>query len=199
MKEQHLSPRPLNADERRVLLTLFEVGGEKYAPLSEQLDAAAVTGRCGCGCATVAVSVADDTPPLRREDGSTFSGPLPIEGIGRDVGVLVFFHEGRLSSLEVYSWADATGEIPEPADLKIVDRRGELDWPMKVRITSGEHIGKRGTVSGVNVGPERTEYAIKTRRGQIIHQSADALTPLPPQRWSQLVARVAERFGIRRS
>lgn len=198
---QDLTPRPLNPTERHVLLTLFEAGGEQYAPLREQLDAATVTARCGCGCATVAVSVADASPPLRGEDGFAFSGVLPIEGTGRDVGVLVFVREGRLSSLEVHSWGDATAELPEPGDLRVVDRSGEIAWPVRVKLTSGEHAGKQGSVVGVQPGDtaERTEYIIELRRGPVISQSADGLVPLPPRLWSQLGDRLANRFGLTRS
>jgi hypothetical protein len=100
-------PRPLTPEESRTIRALLE--HERFSGRDEllgQVSDARVIGRCGCGCATVALAVgrdpADDTPPQ----------PIPAEGTVLDKdsdeigGVLLFVKDGCLTELELYSYED---------------------------------------------------------------------------------------------
>lgn len=88
--------------------------------LLEQIDTARVVGRCGCGCATVDLEVTG--PPVTE----AVSSPLPNEAnvIGPDGkeigGVLVFVKNGKLSTLEVYSYTERPiSPLPSVSDLDL--------------------------------------------------------------------------------
>jgi hypothetical protein len=94
--------RPLSAYERELLSWLLQNAAADNSRFLEQLDAARVVSRCGCGCATINLSVGDG--------GWHSSGGLPTlagrqwtDNAGRLFGVVVFAKAGLLAGLEVYS------------------------------------------------------------------------------------------------
>jgi hypothetical protein len=99
------SPRPLQPEERAALLALLNNADfEGRDALLAQVDAARVVGFCGCGCATVDLSVASAlTTPIVAQHIPNEAVVLGDDGeaIG---GVLVFVKDGYLSSLEVYEY-----------------------------------------------------------------------------------------------
>jgi hypothetical protein len=99
-----LQRRGLNVDEKRVLLHVLR-GWEGGTPYLQQLPTIQVTGRCGCGCVTVYMQ----TPDSEEEEPAQ---PLPVEATlvsdsGDPVGgVLIFESNGKLTTLEAYSFHD---------------------------------------------------------------------------------------------
>jgi hypothetical protein len=119
---ERIHPRPLSADEERVLRHLLGAwpGGEPYL---QQLEHVRVTGRCHCGCVTVHM---DDERGSKRHEPEQV---LPVEGglsfeTGDAIGgVLIFTRNGRLSALEAYSIADAAVLTWPPNDRIAVQLR----------------------------------------------------------------------------
>ena len=112
-----VTPRPLTADERRVLDLLLSgtfVGADE---LRQRAAHAMVTGHCDCGCPTVDLSVPPDVPP------APVAGPTaPVEARvtpmgGEAVGdVVLFVKAGRLDSLEYVYYTDSPPRKWPPAD-----------------------------------------------------------------------------------
>lgn len=109
-------PRPLRDDERALLDAIVAAAappGERAA-LRAQAAVAEVTGRCGCGCASVELRVGGAVPASAAEsplDGGTVLGDAG-ELLG---GVLLFLEDGRLSGLELYGLDDEPiATIPSP-------------------------------------------------------------------------------------
>jgi hypothetical protein len=85
--------------------------------LRAQITHARVADRCGCGCATVDLSV-DRTAAPPAPPASTQSSGLAADAwyaVPADAGVLVFTEDGYLSRLEIYAAADDPPTTwPEP-------------------------------------------------------------------------------------
>jgi hypothetical protein len=112
-----VTPRPLTADERRVLDLLLGstfVGADE---LRQQATQAMVTGRCDCGCPTVDLSVPQDALPA-PVIGPTAPVEVRVTPVGGEpVGeVLLFVKAGRLSSLEYVYYTDSPPRKWPPAD-----------------------------------------------------------------------------------
>lgn len=87
--------------------------------LIEQVEYAAVTGCCDCGCPTVYLSVDQDAVEV-----SSAPSPLPcsttvVSADGTPIGgVLVFLSDGFLSCLEVYAYDDPIMRMPRVSRLQ---------------------------------------------------------------------------------
>jgi hypothetical protein len=98
-------PRPLSGNEQAVIARLLSVSFRGRDELRAQLPFTTVEGRCGCGCATVNLTVdraAASAPVLSSapvsadlSDGEYYAGI-----------VLLVDGEGYLSCLEVYAIGD---------------------------------------------------------------------------------------------
>jgi hypothetical protein len=107
-------PRPLLPEERATLLALLNYADfEGRDALVEQVDSARVKWYCGCGCATVNLSVDPAVPSARK----TYR-PIPNEAIVVDLngenigGVIVFADDGYLSSLEIFWYDEPISPFP---------------------------------------------------------------------------------------
>ncbi|MFI8187058.1 hypothetical protein OG539_26290 [Actinacidiphila glaucinigra] len=85
--------------------------------LRGQIPHARVTGRCGCGCATLDLTVDQSAVP-----------PAPVHGnpaadawyaVPDDAGVMAFTEGGYLSRLEIHSASEPITAWPEPHFLKL--------------------------------------------------------------------------------
>lgn len=109
-------PGPLTADERALLDALLAHSFPGVDALRLQSQGIEAKKGCECGCGTIELVVADDQAPR-----STASSPVPAEAqvLGTDGtevgGLLLFLVDGRLSSLEVYSY-------DQPLPLPTMDR-----------------------------------------------------------------------------
>jgi hypothetical protein len=94
--------RPLSGYEKELLCWLLQSAAEDNSTFLGQLDAARVVSRCGCGCATINLSVGDGG--WHSEGGpQTLAGRQWMDNAGRLFGVVVFAKAGMLAGLEVYS------------------------------------------------------------------------------------------------
>ncbi len=121
-------PRALTDLEREVLLLLLPPEGFADVDVYRaQVDQAAVTGMCSCGCATIDLDVDPNAPR------ATFVGTplLPVEGRGHDpsdpslpVEIILFAREGALGMLEIVYYGDTPPkQFPAAGDLEAVTAR----------------------------------------------------------------------------
>ncbi|PYF99329.1 hypothetical protein SAMN05216184_10739 [Georgenia satyanarayanai] len=121
MENEPLGPLP---DVARALLEALLAHDLPAAPA---LRAQAVSVRtrpgCTCGCGTLELVVTDDGAPL-----APLHGTFPVEGEVHDddgtpvAGLLLFVEEGRLSSLEIFSYGDDGLPLPAPDRVTWVER-----------------------------------------------------------------------------
>ncbi len=75
--------------------------------LRAQIDAALVTGGCGCGCASVDLEVADWAPHAVVREPVVPNRASVLDEQGEPIGgVLIALRDGRLAVLEVYTFGD---------------------------------------------------------------------------------------------
>jgi hypothetical protein len=120
-------PRPLNQDERELLvhvLKKFIANAEKYL---QQLGNSVVVGKCLCGCPTIDLwKVGEEEPPGER--ARVFWGGNGTNAAGELLGLLLFQTDGVLSGLEIIPYGDerdcgmprldSIEELPLPPDCK---------------------------------------------------------------------------------
>jgi hypothetical protein len=108
--------RPLTGRERATLDFLLSQDFPGAPELRAQTSSAWVSGRCGCGCPTVHLSV-DAAAQV-----ATVSSTIPVEAVVSDSpgdSVLLFVKGGHLDSLE-YVWiGSAPREFPTPDRLVV--------------------------------------------------------------------------------
>ena len=109
-------PRPLDERERAVLNHLLAGDFPGSAELRRQAESAVVTGKCPCGCATIDLAVDASAAPAHVERN------VPVESLSREADppfeILLFVENGRLSSLEIVTYADEPiRSFPPPAAL----------------------------------------------------------------------------------
>ncbi|WP_455352821.1 hypothetical protein [Streptomyces sp. SYSU K217416] len=96
---------PLSPDAAAVLTALLAGTDPVSTALRAQIPYARVTGRCGCGCATVDLRVdRARAAPAPAHDSPAVEASYNTSPVG--AGVLVFTDEGYLSGLEIYSVED---------------------------------------------------------------------------------------------
>jgi hypothetical protein len=112
-----MEPRLLKPEESAVIRVLLDHADfDGRDELLEQVPAARVVGRCGCGCATVELAV-DKAP---ADDAVSY--PIPNQATVLDEdgnligGVLLFVKDGRLAELVVYSFEDEPIRVFPGAD-----------------------------------------------------------------------------------
>ncbi|WP_103348581.1 hypothetical protein [Amycolatopsis sp. CA-128772] len=107
------SSRPLTPNERSALDTLLAADFPGAAELRAQAATARVTGRCGCGCPTIDLAVAEAAPRAALTSSVAVEADAPDGG-----GLIVFAAEGRLSCLEYWFTADETpAAFPPPEQI----------------------------------------------------------------------------------
>jgi hypothetical protein len=74
--------------------------------LVEQVDSARADWYCGCGCATVNLSVDPTVPSARKTYRPIPNEAMVVELNGENIGgIIVFADDGYLSNLEIF-WCD---------------------------------------------------------------------------------------------
>ncbi|MBB4966464.1 hypothetical protein [Saccharothrix violaceirubra] len=113
--------RPLTATEKAVLDLLLSKEFPGAAELRAQVAVAAVTGRCGCGCPSVDLSVPDDVPrsPYRGRLAPTEARTEP-DADGLPLEVILFLDDGALSYLELIHYGEPPEDWPAAASLSVV-------------------------------------------------------------------------------
>jgi hypothetical protein len=110
--------RPLTRNELALLDALLRHPFDGVEELRAQVRDVSATPGCTCGCGTLDLHVPDTAPRSSAES------PVPLEGTvvgagGEPVGgILLFAHDGRLSCLEVYSFADDPLPMPGPEQVR---------------------------------------------------------------------------------
>lgn len=107
-------PRSALSGVARALLDAMLAHDVPSAPaLRAQAGSVLARSGCTCGCGTLDLEVTDPDAPV-----AGLHGTFPIEGEVHDddgtpvAGLLLFADEGRLSSLEIFSYADDGFPLP---------------------------------------------------------------------------------------
>ncbi|WP_320671064.1 hypothetical protein [Patulibacter defluvii] len=105
--------RPLDRDEA----ALLDAIADRLPPvvrdgLRAQVRHAAVTGRCGCGCATVDLAVSPEVRPVALQSPIGLDVTIVDDADEPVGGVLVFLDGGRLSLLELYGFEEPILRCP---------------------------------------------------------------------------------------
>jgi len=116
--------RVLSGDERRVLSLLLSPEFEGVQELRWQADRAVVVGRCRCGCPTIDIDVPSDAPPAAiRGSLSPVEASVSEEEDGIPGQIILFVHDGRISSMEYVYFSDtAPSEWPSASRLSVTER-----------------------------------------------------------------------------
>ncbi|MGW5365472.1 hypothetical protein [Actinopolymorpha pittospori] len=97
--------RPLWRVERELLDALLTHDFPGVEPLREQAPSVLATRGCECGCGTVDLAPQDADLPTSASDSPVVVEGRVLDADGNDIGgLLLFLKDGRLSSLEVYSY-----------------------------------------------------------------------------------------------
>jgi hypothetical protein len=117
-------PRPLLPEERTTLLALLNHADfEGRDALIAQVASTRVDSYCGCGCATVGLTV----DPAALSAGVTYR-PIPndaavTDGNGEPLGgIIVFADDGYLSNLEIHWYEEPISPFP-PLDRLQLSKR----------------------------------------------------------------------------
>jgi hypothetical protein len=113
--------RPATQHERDIIRSLLEHGDPQYLQLASQIESLRVVSKCTCGCPTIDFALEGD-PPSRK--GARLISDFVATVDDQDVGVLLFENDGKLSSLEVYSFAGSV----KPCGLPKVDTLAPGLW-----------------------------------------------------------------------
>lgn len=93
--------RALTSDERAVIRWLLEHGDGDCAEFTEQLRHARVTRLCGCGCASIDLSIGGQRP--EHFAMRTLSDYQWLNDQGHLYGAFVFEQDGLLAGLDLWS------------------------------------------------------------------------------------------------
>ena len=115
---QALGARPPTSSELALIDAFLSRDFHGVEALRVQARRVSVSPGCTCGCGTLDVHVPDTAPR------SSASGPVPVVGTvigaeGEEIGgLLLFVHDGLLSSLEVYGFGDEPLPLPRPEQVR---------------------------------------------------------------------------------
>ena len=121
MPTPRVSPedRPLSAKETAFVVWMLEHGDARAAAALPQVERARVISRCGCGCASVDISV-DGVTPLPRSRMQVVSDYCWFTERGNLCGAYVFLRAGMLAGIDVWSIdrVETPHELPDPEQLR---------------------------------------------------------------------------------
>ncbi|MFJ7249762.1 hypothetical protein ACIQWA_34710 [Kitasatospora sp. NPDC098652] len=107
----------LPAEAVALLESLLAADTPAFRALRAQIPHLRVTGGCKCPCPSLDLALADPTAaPAAPVTDTPAAEATVVDADGTPIGgVMVFVTEGRLSYLEVYSWADEPiTRLPSP-------------------------------------------------------------------------------------
>jgi hypothetical protein len=109
-------PRALTEREAQTLEFMLSARFPGDEVLREQAAYAVVLAQCTCGCATIDLGLDEGAPIAPQIQGAPLVETQAREMDEHPVGLMLFVHDGRLSSLEIvwYDEGQMTGEFPEP-------------------------------------------------------------------------------------
>jgi hypothetical protein len=118
-------PRALLLEERTTLLALLHYADFKGRDaLVQQADSARVDWYCGCGCATVSLTVDPAAPSARRTYRPIPNEATVVDAAGEIIGgVIVFADDGYLSNLEIYWHYEPISPFPPLDRLQLHGKR----------------------------------------------------------------------------
>ena len=110
-------PRQLTPREAEILDFMLAVEDPRVEPLRAQRRSVVVTGRCGCGCASIHLEVdrsqsrqaAICSPPI---EANLNRAKAALTDPDETYGLLVFLDDGWLSLLEIWWIQKPPGEFP---------------------------------------------------------------------------------------
>lgn len=108
---------PLPAEAVALLEALLAADTPAFRALRAQIPHLRVTGGCACPCPSLDLALADPAAvPAAPATENPAAEATVVDADGDPIGgVIVFVTEGRLSLLEVYSWADEPiTRLPSP-------------------------------------------------------------------------------------
>jgi hypothetical protein len=121
--------RPLSKNERELLDFMFTADFLGRDELKAQASCVEVCWECDCGCGTVEFELKESRIRAAAHE------PIPVEGYGKGVDVLLFVRQGLLSSLEIVTHGDARPlAYPTSEDLQlwVPPHRAVGDAPAKI-------------------------------------------------------------------
>jgi hypothetical protein len=102
MEDEKIStPRPLTSKEMELLFWLLEHGFPEANAFAQQVENIRATPWCDCGCPSISLHMEEGLPLGTTSNTviSDFSGKTPD---GKNIGVLLFQKDGKLTLLESY-------------------------------------------------------------------------------------------------
>jgi hypothetical protein len=115
--------RPLTLEERSLISWMLANAGPEAAHFTGDLDGARVVRRCGCGCASVDLSVNGQSPP-ESVPMRVIADFLYKDCAGYVAGAAVFVRDGRLAGLELscFDPRATITQLPSPDVLRPYDK-----------------------------------------------------------------------------
>lgn len=116
-------PHDLSKREREILALLLSVDVPGIDELRQQAEAATVSGRCSCGCATVDFTVDQSMAPASPLRHSPVIETRTKAGVAGEAepryDLLLFLDNGWLQSVEIVYYGDTIpSEFPPPEDFE---------------------------------------------------------------------------------
>jgi len=108
--------RPLSEEERSLVRWMLQHGEPDAEGFLSRLDAAVVSGVCGCGCASIDFQIGDRHPD--RKKGMTIILDYFYGTESPPFGAFVFTHGDTLGGLEVYGFGETAYRLPKPEELR---------------------------------------------------------------------------------
>jgi hypothetical protein len=94
-------PRPLTAEELKLLIWLLEHGLPEAKTFAPQVEKIRATPWCDCGCPSISLHV-EEGAPLGISSHSPIADVVGTTQEGKKVGLLLFQKDGKLNLLEEY-------------------------------------------------------------------------------------------------
>jgi hypothetical protein len=145
-------PRPLLPEERATLLSLLDYQDfEGRDELVAQVDAARVDGYCGCGCATVDLTVDPAAPSAPKGNWPIPNEAIVIDAAGEPIGrIIIFVDGGYLLMLQILSDQRPISPLPP------LDRLQPFGRPSRRRADDEDAIARALAQAVTNYAAEGT-------------------------------------------
>ena len=104
--------RELSEDERALLLWLLGHGSPQASAFVPQISQTRVIGLCPCGCPSIDLSI--DGKPRTTGVSQILADYKAQTPEGVQIGIILHAREGKLSELELYTFADENTKFSLP-------------------------------------------------------------------------------------